>query len=57
MDWDGPRYQVASVTAFGVVALKLSWPYIVRGWYLLGFRLGRLARKVAASQQSRRPAE
>lgn len=57
MDWDGVRYQVAAVTAFGVVALKLSWPYIAKAWYKLGFAAGRLARQVAARQKSGRTSQ
>lgn len=54
MDWDGPRYQVAAITAFGVVALKMLWPLAAKAWYKLGFAAGRLARKIAASQKAAR---
>lgn len=54
MDWDGPRYQVAAITAAGVVLLKLSWPLVARAWYKLGYLLGVLARHVATRKQPAR---
>lgn len=51
IDWSGPRYEVAAIIAFGVVAIKLSWPYVARGIYRAGFWVGRLTRDIAARKK------
>lgn len=57
MDWDGTRYVVAAVVAFGVVAVRLAWPVAMKVLHFLLFRLGRLARDAASRQKPKRGAQ